>query len=576
MNTVLTSLILFSIFCLSTIAQDTSRWGLPEGAKARLDIGGGRIFDVKYSPDGSRLAVASSSGVWLYNLESGDAVPLMRSGNSFRALGVAFSADGRTLAAATDVIFGVWDAVTGKQKRSLHLPKFFAISSKHVAFSQDGDTLAVGIDDTVRLRDAVTGKSKHALSGQRFGVVASLAFSPDGRILASGHRSPSAGHSSGSTKIRVWDAETGELKTSLTEFLGLPTSFSFSPDGQTLASGNFYWHIGGDQWGSISLWDVATWELKLVLNPPYTGATKTGGVLSIAYSPDGRTLASGHLVYHYFGDEFGTVRIWDLETGENIRMLDGHTDAVTSVAFSPDGSTLASGSNDGTVLLWEIFPSPDLPEDKHPQVAEPSQVKPDVNEDGRVEVQDLVLVAARLGISAENRSDVNGDGTVNILDLVLVAGMADDSTDALPMFSNGAMMLRTTQVKKWLEEARRLDLADPAIPKGIEYLQNLLKALTPERTALLPNFPNPFNPETWIPYQLARDSAVQISIYSSKGILVRQLGLGLQPEGFYTDKHYAAYWDGRNDGGELLASGVYVYVFRAGSYRASRRMAFVR
>jgi hypothetical protein len=107
-------------------------------------------------------------------------------------------------------------------------------------------------------------------------------------------------------------------------------------------------------------------------------------------------------------------------------------------------------------------------------------------------------------------------------------------------------------------------------------LENLLEALTPERTALLPNFPNPFNPETWIPYQLARDSHVRISIYDTKGILVRQMDLGLQPEGYYTDKHHAAYWDGRNDGGELLASGVYVYVFRAGSYRASRRMAIVR
>ncbi len=203
-------------------------------------------------------------------------------------------------------------------------------------------------------------------------------------------------------------------------------------------------------------------------------------------------------------------------------------------------------------------------------------MKPDVNRDGGVDVQDLVLVAVRLGITAVNRMDVNEDGTVDILDLVLVAGTAEDTAGTLPMYSNGAMMLRMTKVKEWLKEARRLAFTDPAIPRGIEYLENLLEALTPERTALLPNFPNPFNPETWIPYQLARDSHVRISIYSSKGILVRHLDLGPQPEGFYTDKHYAAYWDGRNDDGELLASGVYVYVFRAGSFRASRRMAIVR
>ena len=249
-----------------------------------------------------------------------------------------------------------------------------------------------------------------------------------------------------------------------------------------------------------------------------------------------------------------------------MRVLEGHTDDVNGVAFSPDGRTLASGSLDGTVLLWEIIPDVD----------EPFRVTADVNGDGVVDIRDLVLVAGRLGTTSELRADVNGDGTVNALDLVLVAGMASDSTGALPMFSDGEMAFRTTQVREWLEEARRLDLADAAIPKGIEYLETLLAALTPERTALLPNFPNPFNPETWIPYQLALDSHVRISIYDTTGILVRHLDFGLQPEGFYTDKLHAAYWDGRNEGGELLASGLYVYVFRAGSYRDSQRMAIVR
>ena len=301
---------------------------------------------------------------------------------------------------------------------------------------------------------------------------------------------------------------------------------------------------------AIYLWDTETGVQKRSLDG-YPGRDTF-----VAYSPDGYTLASGVAVR---SDR--TVCLWDALTGENIRTLEGHTGNVYSVAFSPDGRTLASGSSDGTVLLWEPFPSPDPLEDKHPQVVRPSQVTPDVNGDGRVDVQGLVFVAGRLGISAENRADVNGDGTLNILDLVLVAGMADDSTDVLPMFSNGAMMLRTTVVKEWLEGARRLALADATIPRGIKYLENLLEALTPERTKLLPNYPNPFNSETWIPYQLARDSVVRISIYSSKGILVRQLDLGLQPEGYCTDKHYAAYWDGHNDSGELLASGLYIYVF---------------
>ncbi|MDE0300647.1 MAG: dockerin type I domain-containing protein [Candidatus Poribacteria bacterium] len=289
---------------------------------------------------------------------------------------------------------------------------------------------------------------------------------------------------------------------------------------------------------------------------------------SVAFSPVDDTLASGNTD--------NRVRLWDTAAGENIRTIEGHIGDVTSVEFSPDGSTLASGSRDGTVLLWEIFPSPDPPEDEHPQVEVPPQVKPDVNRDGSVDVRDLVLVAGRLGKAAENRADVNGDGTVNILDLVIVAEMIDNEAGAPLVDSAGTEIIRITEVKKWLDEARRFGIADVALLRGIEYLEYLLEALTPERTSLLPNYPNPFNPETWIPYHLARESEVEITIYSSKGILVRQLDLGLQAEGFYTDKHYAAYWDGRNDNGELLASGVYIYVFRAGSYRASRRMAIVR
>ena len=119
---------------------------MPEGAKARLDIGGGRIFDVEYSPDGTRLAVGCSNGVWLYNLESGDAVPLMRNGNSSRAFDVAYSPDGRTIAAAVDDSICLWDAETRVEKRVLS-PKFY--SASRVAFSPDGRTIAGSGGETV-------------------------------------------------------------------------------------------------------------------------------------------------------------------------------------------------------------------------------------------------------------------------------------------------------------------------------------------------------------------------------------------------------------------------------------------
>ena len=347
MKSTLASLILLGIVALNTIAQDTSQWGLPEGAKARF--GRGIISDIKYSPDGTRLAAASSIGVWLYDSMTGRRVALLRDGNSFNARSVAYSRDGRMLAVAAGEIIGIWDAMTGELR--IKLRANFGLAS-HVAFSSDGRTIASGGYNVVRLWDVITGELKHTMTGERFGDVVSLAFSPDGRTLATGHDSPSAGHSTGSTTIRLWDAATGELITSLTEFLGLPTSLAFSPDGRTLATGLFYWHIAGDQLGSINLWDVETWELKLELRRHVPGVRNTAGVLRIAYSRDGRTIASGTTDIHGRNGEDGTVHLWDAATGAHIRNLRSRVWRVRSIAFSRDGGTLAIASN-GRLSLWD-------------------------------------------------------------------------------------------------------------------------------------------------------------------------------------------------------------------------------
>ena len=103
-------------------------------------------------------------------------------------------------------------------------------------------------------------------------------------------------------------------------------------------------------------------------------------------------------------------------------------------------------------------------------------------------------------------------------------------------------------------------------------LEQLLVALTPKETTLLPNYPNPFNPETWIPYQLAEPADVTISIYTADGKLVRTLELGHQEVGIYESRSRAAYWDGRNALGEPVASGVYFYTFTAGKFTATGKM----
>ena len=197
----------------------------------------------------------------------------------------------------------------------------------------------------------------------------------------------------------------------------------------------------------------------------------------------------------------------------------------------------------------------------------------DVNGDGVVNVQDLVLVSANFGKTGQHSADVNGDGVVNIADLVLVAGALGDAAAAPSAFRETATALPSrATVEQWLTDAYRLSRLDARLERGIAWLERLLAALVPEETALLTNYPNPFNPETWIPYELAEPAEVTLRIYAVDGALVRRLVLGYQPAGTYHSKSRAAYWDGRNAQGEKVASGVYFYTFSAGDFEATRKM----
>ena len=199
-----------------------------------------------------------------------------------------------------------------------------------------------------------------------------------------------------------------------------------------------------------------------------------------------------------------------------------------------------------------------------------NRITTDVNADAVVDVEDLVLVAATIGMTPPEgilpNTDVNGDGIVNKEDIALVLA-ALESVPASP-----ASVWIAANLQRWIDKAKQHNISDPTFRQGIAVLEQLLATLQPKANALLANYPNPFNPETWIPYQLATPADVSISIYTADGQLVRVLDLGHRQVGIYESRSRAAYWDGRNTLGEPVASGLYFYTLTAGEFTATRKM----
>ena len=168
----------------------------------------------------------------------------------------------------------------------------------------------------------------------------------------------------------------------------------------------------------------------------------------------------------------------------------------------------------------------------------------DVNADGVVDVLDLMIVAENFGrVDTPLIGDVTGDGEVNREDIIAVL-------DALEAAAAPAAVSTTESLQRWIDRAKQLNRTDARFQKGIAVLQNLLTTLretetVPKATALLANYPNPFNPETWIPYQLAKSTDVTLRIYAADGRLVRLLDLGHQNVGMYHSRSRAAHWDGK-------------------------------
>ena len=308
------------------LAQDSMQWNLPKGAKARL--GKGRIHELQYSPDGTILAVASSIGIWLYDVKTHKEISLLTEHQS-QVSSVAFSPDGCTVVSGSmDGTILLWDRRTSSCKKVIE-PTDKTLSSftaPGLAFSPDGKTIACGYRNTIHICNAITGELKNTITKESSGGIKNLAFSQDGKTIYCG---------SIYGEISLWNAITGKHEQTISEPTNYEHSITFNSVGNTFAVSN----VIADQDHSISINDLNTGDLKFKL----TG--HTGAVSCLAFNPAGNILASSS-----YGEN--KIRLWDTHTGEGKLTLIGHEADFYSLAFSPDGKTLVSGSEDGIIRFW--------------------------------------------------------------------------------------------------------------------------------------------------------------------------------------------------------------------------------
>ena len=516
------------------------------------------ILGLSYSPDGKEVAIACALGIWIYDPALNQEIALLtheEEGHKDSVTSVVFSPDGKTLASSGNY--------SG--------------------------------DNTIRLWDAETKKLKFTFFetkiSKSFYYLNSLAFSSDSKILISTD-------GSGNNQVHLWDTINGEYKYTLPGHNGGAGSSIFSPDGQTIAS------AGGDQ--TILLWDFTSYPI-MSLSPDSVTSPIAGEELTFNLRITNAKNLSGYQATIDFDPE--TLMYLETEYSNHLSqelpvqpVIDNHSGRVTLAAISASGvgskkdgrlarltfkvNTISSSK----LTLGEVILSDNegnsfyawIQGAKINKTATEGDACPvfnikDINKDCLVNIQDLVLVASNFGSwERDSRADVNGDGRVNIIDLVLVAGAFSHAQGAPAAATQMPEIFSAFSVRQWLREARHVNLADATFQRGILMLEELLTVLSPEETRLFANYPNPFNPETWIPYQLAASADVRLTIYAMDGRAVRTLALGHQPIGMYQDRSRAAYWDGRNSIGEPVASGVYFYTLTAGDFTATRKMLILK
>jgi dipeptidyl aminopeptidase/acylaminoacyl peptidase len=323
-------------------------WHLTGGEPLSFQAHGGWVTSLDFDPEGARIL--SGGGLWSSDTTvkvwdpTNGRVLLNYTGHQVPIVRARFRSGGRQVVSFdSGSTVRIWDATDGHDiARPLVVsPQPHPIIGLNVDIRPDGSEIAVGsVDGTIRLWNLTTNEAPRTLSGHS-GKVIGVAYSPDGRRLASisALGGPTYEDARPGGELKLWDAATGRELSTARRGVGVFRFMSFSPDGSRLLLTDA--SISPDP-GVVQVWEVKTGQVVFTLEG------HSGSVIQATFSPDGTRIATPS------ADR--TVKLWDAETGQEVLTLRGHTSGVLGLAFSQDGLRLASCGIDQTVRIWDARP----------------------------------------------------------------------------------------------------------------------------------------------------------------------------------------------------------------------------